>query len=67
MEICQKAIESEQYIPVQVRRERLENESGIQGLIAILNDMLAIPGQFVGVTQEMLIKMHGMDCKLRIT
>ena len=43
------------------RKERKDAEESIRGLVTILGSMLAIPDQFMSVTEELLIKMTASD------
>ena len=43
------------------RKERKDAEESIRGLVNILGSMLAIPDQFMSVTEELLIKMTASD------
>jgi len=43
------------------RKERKDAEKSIRGLVTILGSMLAIPDQFMSVTEELLIKMTASD------
>ena len=43
------------------RKERKNAEENIRDLVTILGSMLAIPDQFMSVTEELLIKMTASD------
>ena len=45
------------------RKERKNAEESIRVLVTILGSMLAIPDQFMSVTEELLIKMTASDGK----